>query len=91
MKKVYDLVVVGGGPAGLTAGIYAGRSNLSVLVVEKSGVGSLAMAHSIENYPGFAEEITGKELLSKMKDQAKRFGVEFMEGTFLGIDIYSDP
>ena len=91
MKKVYDLVVVGGGPAGLTAGIYAGRSNLSVLVIEKSGVGSLAMAHSIENYPGFAEELTGKELLAKMKDQAKKFGVEFMEGTFLGIDIYSDP
>lgn len=91
MKKVYDLVVVGGGPAGLTSAIYAGRSNLSVLVIEKEGIGSLAMAHSIENYPGFPDEVSGKEILSQMKKQAEKFGVEFLDGTFLGIDIYSDP
>ncbi|WP_027128171.1 NAD(P)/FAD-dependent oxidoreductase [Fusobacterium perfoetens] len=91
MMKNYDLVVVGGGPAGLTAAIYGGRSNLSVLVIEKRDVGSLAMAHSIENYPGFPQEITGKALLENMREQAKRFNVEFLEGTFLGIDIYSTP
>lgn len=91
MKKIYDLVVVGGGPAGLTSAIYAGRSNLSVLVIEKEGVGSLAMAHSIENYPGFPEDVSGKEILAQMRKQAEKFGVEFLNGTFLGIDIYSDP
>lgn len=89
--KNYDLVVIGGGPAGLTAAIYGGRSNLSVLVIEKRDIGSLAMAHSIENYPGFPHEITGKELLENMREQAKRFNVDFLEATFLGIDIYSTP
>lgn len=91
MEKIYDLVVIGGGPAGLTAAIYAGRSNLSVLVIEKENVGSLAMAHRIDNYPGFSEGPTGKELLAEMKKQAKKFNVEFLDATFLGIDIFSTP
>ena len=51
-NKVYDVVIIGAGPAGLTAALYAGRSNLSVLVIEKPNTGSLLMAHKIENSPG---------------------------------------
>ena len=91
MEKIYDVVIVGGGPAGLTAAIYAGRSNLSVLVIEKENVGSLFMAHRIDNYPGFPEGISGKDLLSLMKQQAEKYNVEFLDATFLGIDIFSTP
>lgn len=91
MEKIYDLVIVGGGPAGLTAAIYAGRSNLSVLVVEMEETGSLYMAHQVDNYPGFPHGITGKGLQFEMKKQAERFGTEFLNATFLGLDIYSEP
>lgn len=89
--KSYDLVIVGGGPAGLTAAIYAGRANLKVLVVEKPEIGSMLMAHKIDNYPGFADSLSGKELYSHMKFQAEKHGVKFKNATFLGVDIYSEP
>lgn len=91
MDKIYDLIIIGGGPAGLTSAIYASRANLSVLVIEKKNLGSLYMAHKIDNYPGFPSGISGKELLLEMKSQAKKFDTEFFEGTFLGIDLYSEP
>ena len=91
MEKVYDLVIIGGGPAGLTSAIYAGRSNLSVLVIEKENIGSLHMAHLIDNYPGFPVGISGKGLQLEMKKQALKFKTEFLNATFLGIDIYSTP
>ena len=91
MEKIYDLVIIGGGPAGLTSAIYAGRSNLSVLVIEKENVGSLHMAHLVENYPGFPVGISGKGLQLEMKKQALKFKTEFLNATFLGIDIYSNP
>lgn len=91
MEKIYDLVIIGGGPAGLTAALYAGRSNLSVLVIERENIGSLYMAHQVDNYPGFPEGITGKELQNQMKKQAEKFGAEFMNAVFLGLDIYSEP
>ena len=91
MEKIYDLVIIGGGPAGLTSAIYAGRSNLSVLVIEKENVGSLYMAHHVDNYPGFPVGISGKGLQLEMKKQATKFNVEFYNATFLGIDIYSTP
>ena len=52
MEKIYDVIIVGAGPAGLTAGIYAGRGNLSTLILEKEGIGSMIMTHQIDNYPG---------------------------------------
>lgn len=91
MEKIYDLVIIGGGPAGLTSAIYAGRSNLSVLVIEKENTGSLYMAHLIENYPGFPVGISGKGLQIEMKKQALKFKTEFLNAAFLGIDIYSNP
>lgn len=88
MEKIYDVIIIGGGPAGLTAGLYTGRSRLSTLIIEREGKGSLYMAHQVDNYPGFPEGITGAELNRRMREQTKRFGVEFVEGTFLGFDPY---
>lgn len=88
MEKIYDVIIIGGGPAGLTAGLYTGRSRLSTLVIEKEGKGSLYMAHQVDNYPGFPEGITGAELNRRMREQTKRFGVEFVKGTLLGFDPY---
>lgn len=88
MEKIYDVIIIGGGPAGLTAGLYTGRSRLSTLVIEKEGKGSLYMAHQVDNYPGFPEGITGAELNRRMREQTERFGVEFVEGTLLGFDPY---
>ena len=88
MEKIYDVIIIGGGPAGLTAGLYTGRSRLSTLIIEREGKGSLYMAHQVDNYPGFPEGITGAELNRRMREQTKRFGVEFVEGTLLGFDPY---
>lgn len=88
MEKIYDVIIIGGGPAGLTAGLYTGRSRLSTLIIEREGKGSLYMAHQVDNYPGFPKGITGVELNRRMREQTKRFGVEFVEGTLLGFDPY---
>ena len=90
-EKIYDSVIIGGGPAGLTAAIYLGRANKKVLVVEKKGFGSLAAAHKIDNYPGFDKGITGEELLEKMKKHALSFGAEIVEDLFLDLDTISSP
>ena len=78
----YDLVTIGGGPAGLTAAIYAGRGMLKTLVLEKLMMGGQAtITHMIDNYPGFPEGITGPDLMEKFENQAKRFGAEFKFAT----------
>lgn len=74
---MYDMVIVGGGPAGLTAGIYGRRGNLKVLLLEKMAVGGqLLLTDAIENYPGVLEEISGAELMEKLKNQAIKFGLK---------------
>ncbi|WP_334073293.1 MULTISPECIES: FAD-dependent oxidoreductase [Paenibacillus] len=74
----YDVVIIGGGAAGLTAGIYCGRARLKTLILEKTLVGGLATyTNEIENYPGFPEGTTGTELMSLFHKQAKKFGVDF--------------
>ncbi|MDH5299077.1 MAG: thioredoxin-disulfide reductase [Desulfobulbaceae bacterium] len=76
-QPVYDLVIVGGGPAGLTAGLYAARAMLKAVLVEKGAVGGqVLLTDWIDNYPGFPEGISGFELIDKMAAQAARFGLE---------------
>ncbi|MGL4357142.1 NAD(P)/FAD-dependent oxidoreductase [Cetobacterium sp.] len=89
-NKIYDVVIIGAGPAGLTSALYAGRSNLSVLVIEKPTVGSLLMAHKIENYPGIQGSPTGKDIYNLMKEQTLKFNVEFVDATFLGFDLLGE-
>ncbi|MCK4427114.1 MAG: thioredoxin-disulfide reductase [candidate division Zixibacteria bacterium] len=75
--KIYDLIIIGGGPAGLTAGIYATRGKLDTLLLEKlTPGGTAATTDWVENYPGFPEGITGADLMKKMEEQAKRFGLK---------------
>ena len=71
----YDVVIIGGGPAGLTAAIYTGRANLSTLILEKGlPGGQIAQTEEVENYPGFPEPIAGMELAQRMQQQAEKFG-----------------
>ena len=77
MGKIYDVIVIGSGPAGLTAGLYSGRSLLSTLIIEKSKTGGQAVVtDEIENYPGGEAGETGASLIAKMAAQAERFGAE---------------
>ena len=75
MEQIYDMIVIGGGPAGYTAALYAARSGLSVLVLEKlSAGGQMALTEQIDNYPGFESGIDGFTLGEKMQQSAERFG-----------------
>ncbi len=77
MNKEWELVIIGGGPAGLAAGLYATRSGLNTLLIERSAIGGQAITSDrIENYPGFSEPVSGAELMEKMKMQAVGFGLE---------------
>jgi len=83
MEEIYDVVILGAGPAGMTAAIYAGRYNLKTLVVGKSIGGTANLAGEVENWPGFAG--SGMELMKNIRSQAERFGAEFLEGEILRV------
>jgi len=80
-KKVYyDLIIIGGGPAGLTAAIYASRESADVLLIERSGLGGQAgITVGLDNFPGFPEGISGQEFSERVTQQARRFGVEILQ------------
>lgn len=79
-KTYYDLIIVGGGPAGLTASIYAAREGIDTLLIERSGLGGQAgITVGLDNFPGFPEGISGQEFSERVAQQAKRFGVELLQ------------
>ncbi len=82
----FDVVIIGGGPAGLTAAVYTSRAGLKTLVIESYSVmGQAVITDHIENYPGFPEGINGMELITRFRKQAERFGSEFVVGDVLEV------
>lgn len=85
---IYDLIIIGAGPAGLAAAVYSSRSKLKTMYIEKLATGGqAATTDEIENYPGFANAITGPELTSQMETQAKKFGAERLAAKVDGIEL----
>ena len=92
MERIYDMLIVGGGPGGYTAALYAARAGLDVAVVEKlSAGGQMALSHQIDNYPGFEEGIDGFTLAQKMQSQAQRFGAQTVNAQVHSVDLQSEP
>lgn len=84
---IYDTIIIGGGPAGLTSAIYSSRARLTTLIIEKAGCGGqIAITDFLENYPGFETGVNGFELTSKMEQQARGFGAEIVYGEVLSIE-----
>jgi hypothetical protein len=89
-KPFYDVIIIGGGPAGLTAAIYTGRDALETLIVEQAGLGGQAgLTQLIDNFPGFEKGVGGAELADRLATQARRFGAEALQGEQT-TDIYRD-
>lgn len=84
---MYDTIIIGSGPAGLTAGIYASRRQMKTLIIGKMIGGQMAWAHTIENYPGF-KSISNFELISKMEEQVKSLGVEIKSDEVIAVKKY---
>ena len=92
MSDQHNVVIVGSGPAGLTAAIYTGRANLMPLIVAGSQPGGqLTLTSEVENYPGFVDAVLGPELMDVMRKQAERFGTEFVDDDVVGVDLSSRP
>ena len=91
-NHVYDMIIIGGGPAGYTAALYAARAGLDAVIVEKfSAGGQMAQTHQIDNYPGFPQGIDGFTLAMQMQQQAERFGARTEYAEVEQLDLLSDP
>lgn len=92
MSKVYDVIILGAGPAGLTAGLYAGRARLSTLIIEKGqDGGQIAMTDEIENYPGqMVEGESGQSLIARMAQQAQKFGAERVSDLIQRVELQGE-
>ena len=91
MSRHYDVIIIGSGPAGLSAALYASRAKLSTLVLEKSkNGGQAAITHLIENYPGAVEDPTGPRVTARMVEQAKSFGAEIKQDEVLNVELEGD-
>lgn len=92
MDKIFDVIIIGSGPAGLTAAIYTTRANLKTLIIAgtKWG-GQLQLTTLVENYPGFSDGIQGPDLMTAMRKQAERFGTEIIDRDFTNADFFTRP
>ncbi len=89
--KIYDVIIIGGGPAGLTAGLYTSRARLNSLLIENALLGGqMTTTDLIENYPGFPQGVTGEELSRLMEDQARRFGLEIVNQEIAEVDVHGE-
>ena len=85
---VYDTIIIGGGPAGLSAGLYGARSKMSTLVIEQGKFGGqIATTDEVENYPGSEKDSTGPSIVARMKEQCDEFGVEFVKDAVKDVDL----
>src|SRR5688572_25011235 len=91
-EPVREVIIIGSGPAGLTAAVYAARANLEPLIIEgiEAG-GQLMLTTDVENYPGFVDGIMGPELMESFRKQAARFGTEFLTDNVTSVDFSSAP